>query len=59
MGYKLGSFNMYKFQAYRSDDKVKKSDSFPILRKHLGRGVIGRKNTLLRYLMQRKKTIHT
>lgn len=24
MGYKLGSFNMYKFQAYRSDDKIKK-----------------------------------
>lgn len=24
MSYKLGSFNMYKFQAYRSDDKIKK-----------------------------------
>lgn len=24
MGYRLGSFNMYKFQAYRSDDKIKK-----------------------------------
>lgn len=24
MGYKLGSFNMYKFQAYRADDKIKK-----------------------------------
>lgn len=24
MGYKLGSFNMYKFHAYRSDDKIKK-----------------------------------
>lgn len=24
MGYKLGSFNMYKFQAYRSDDEIKK-----------------------------------
>ena len=24
MGYKIGSFNMYKFQAYRSDDKIKK-----------------------------------
>lgn len=24
IGYKLGSFNMYKFQAYRSDDKIKK-----------------------------------
>lgn len=24
MGYNLGSFNMYKFQAYRSDDKIKK-----------------------------------
>lgn len=24
MGYKLGSFNMYKFQAYRSDDSVNK-----------------------------------
>lgn len=25
MGYKLGSFNMYKFQAYRSDDQIKKN----------------------------------
>lgn len=24
MGYKLGSFNMYKFQAYRADDEIKK-----------------------------------
>lgn len=25
MGYKIGSFNMYKFQAYRSDDEIKKN----------------------------------
>lgn len=25
MGYKLGSFNMYKFQAYRSDEEIKKN----------------------------------
>lgn len=25
MGYKIGSFNMYKYQAYRSDDEIKKN----------------------------------
>jgi hypothetical protein len=24
MAYKLGSFNMYKFQAYRADDNIRK-----------------------------------